>query len=139
MHGNTSTPWWAGARLLAASALASYARLPLIARPASTQIVQSPGQRSPSRTDTNRIAPATLMSKISAIASTLANVFMAVVEELDRHRRRDRNFRLLSRRQGEPYAASRKLRFLHMPAQPAVSWLPWRAPALGRVRASRLR
>lgn len=50
------------------------------------------------------------MSKISATASTLANVFKALVEELERHHRRERNFRLLSQRQGEPF--SRKLRFL---------------------------
>lgn len=145
MQGNTSTPWWAAARLITASILASYARLPLTLNPAARTLVQAQKHVEPAQAAAapNAIFGATAMGKFRAIASTLGNVLLAVAEEIGRHRRRDRNFRHLSRRQEQLPVFTSRVRFLHMAEQPvspgtrpAGSRLPWRATSLRPVRVS---
>ena len=114
MQGNTSTPWWAATRRITASILASYARLPLSLNPAARTIVRPQKHAEPAQAAAapNPISGATPMGKIRAIASTLANVLLAVAEEIGRHRRRERHFRHLSRRQGQLPLISSKVSFL---------------------------
>lgn len=112
-----------------ASARGSCARLPRRARAAAGPVprpqprasdTQAPSAAGAQAAGSLRPASAA-MSVLSAIANTLAQVFSAVAVEIGRQRRRERNFRLLSRRHGGP-PVGRRLRFLHM-TEPHVSFL----------------
>lgn len=78
---------------------------------------------------------------IEAIASALANVLAAGLEEMRRRQRREQNFRWLTRHRTRlPFFVGGKVRFGHVPRRTVTFFqpgtrLPWRS-SVGTVRVS---